>query len=168
MVLLLLVSRMRKYFLILLLFVILFASQTNMAVSEILPPLKQFNSGIAPQDVMCKENLELLVKFSDGRPICVKQTTKLKLIERRIAFIYEQHGGPQGNNEIKVTGHDAKLICDILKIPCPSNPSFSGVNLNEQIFVSYPLKGKIYDIVLNKTHACMTQPESKQTNCNVR
>lgn len=159
---------MRKYFVIIILFVILLVPQTNMASSEILAPLKQIKKGIAPQDVICSKNLELLIKFSDGNPICVKQTTKIKLIERNVAFVYAHHGGPLGHQKIKVGGGDAKTICNILKIPCPDNPSFSGVNLNEQTFVSYPLKGKIYDIILNKTHACITHPESKQTTCNVR
>lgn len=159
---------MRKYFIILLIFAILFTFQTNTISSEILSPLKQLNNGVAPQDVICKEDLELLIKFNDGHPICVKHATKLKLVERKLAFIYEQHGGPPGHNEINVTGDDAKVICSILKITCPNNPLFSGVKMNEQLFISYPLKGKIYDIVLNKTHVCVTYPESKQTACSVR
>jgi hypothetical protein len=45
-------------------------------------PLIQYESGIKIKDIQCKKSLELLVKSSDGYPICVKPETKGILIER--------------------------------------------------------------------------------------
>ncbi|MEX0862331.1 hypothetical protein [Nitrosopumilus sp.] len=44
-------------------------------------PLKQFESGILIDDIMCKESLILVTKY-DGSPTCVKPVTKQHLIER--------------------------------------------------------------------------------------
>jgi hypothetical protein len=50
---------------------------------EILPavlsPLKQIKSGIVPENVVCKEGLELVFKLN-GQPACVKTTSVQKLI----------------------------------------------------------------------------------------
>lgn len=51
-------------------------------VTQLLSPLKQFVMGINANEVVCKEGLELLLKKSDGSPLCVKPQTKEKLIER--------------------------------------------------------------------------------------
>lgn len=47
-----------------------------------LAPLKQIKSGIDPKDVDCKEGLLLLLKSSSGKPVCVTQSTLVKLIAR--------------------------------------------------------------------------------------
>ena len=47
-----------------------------------LPPLKQLQSGILPQNVSCKEGLELRFKINSLDPICVKSTSITKLVER--------------------------------------------------------------------------------------
>jgi hypothetical protein len=44
-------------------------------------PLKQFNSGIAANNVTCKQDLELIFKAEDGTPACVSQQTGIKLIQ---------------------------------------------------------------------------------------
>lgn len=44
-------------------------------------PLKQFKSGIPSQHVSCKDGLELLLKMSNGHPVCVKPSTKSKLLQ---------------------------------------------------------------------------------------
>jgi len=49
---------------------------------NILPPLKQFKSGILPKDVVCKTGLELVFKAKGNFPICVKPSTATKLVER--------------------------------------------------------------------------------------
>ncbi len=46
------------------------------------PALKQFKSGIAAEDVKCKQSFQLVIKARDGSPICVKPQTKAKLIQR--------------------------------------------------------------------------------------
>ena len=45
----------------------------------ILSPLKQIKSGIVPENVVCKEGLELVFKLN-GQPACVKTTSVQKLI----------------------------------------------------------------------------------------
>jgi hypothetical protein len=45
----------------------------------ILSPLKQIKSGIVPENVVCKEGLELVFKLN-GQPACVKTTSIQKLI----------------------------------------------------------------------------------------
>ena len=51
------------------------------SASSLPSPLKQFKSGIAVDEVQCKEVLGLMVKH-DGTPACVKFETILKLVER--------------------------------------------------------------------------------------
>jgi len=46
-----------------------------------IPPLKQIELGIKPDDVQCNSGMELLLKHS-GEPVCVKPETKQKLIQR--------------------------------------------------------------------------------------
>lgn len=54
----------------------------NPPYSYILPPSKQISFDISPSKIICKDNLELIFKFSDGSPACVESETKIKLIER--------------------------------------------------------------------------------------
>lgn len=44
----------------------------------ILSPLKQIKAGIAPENIVCKEGLELVFKL-DGQPACIKTTSIQKL-----------------------------------------------------------------------------------------
>ncbi len=44
-------------------------------------PAKQLESGIAPEDIVCKEGLELIFKH-DNSPACVKPATAERLIQR--------------------------------------------------------------------------------------
>ena len=46
-------------------------------------PLKQFNSGIAANDVKCEQGLQLVIKLEDGSPACVTSDTAQKLMEHR-------------------------------------------------------------------------------------
>ncbi|MCE9651489.1 MAG: hypothetical protein K8Q89_00255 [Nitrosarchaeum sp.] len=50
-----------------------------------LSPLKQIKSGIEPENILCRENLELIFKY-DNSSACVKSETKIKLIERGYAI----------------------------------------------------------------------------------
>lgn len=50
-------------------------------IEYVIPPLKQFKSGVPIFEIECKETL-LLIKKHDGTPICVTESTKLKLVER--------------------------------------------------------------------------------------
>jgi len=49
---------------------------------SILSPKKQLTLGYLPEDVICKEGLELIFKKSNDTPACVKPKTAEKLIER--------------------------------------------------------------------------------------
>ncbi len=45
----------------------------------VLSPLKQIKEGVVPENVVCKEGLELVFKLN-GQPACVKTTSIQKLI----------------------------------------------------------------------------------------
>src|SRR2546425_6122143 len=45
----------------------------------ILPPLKQFKSGVAPKDIKCNDDLQLIFKTEDNSPACVKTDTAFRL-----------------------------------------------------------------------------------------
>ena len=49
---------------------------------EILAPLKQMQSGVSAESVVCKDGLELIFKASDGSAACVTPSTVSKLLER--------------------------------------------------------------------------------------
>jgi hypothetical protein len=49
---------------------------------QLLSPLKQFKSGIPPEQVLCKEGLEIAIKKSNWQPLCLTPDTKEKLIQR--------------------------------------------------------------------------------------
>jgi len=50
-------------------------------------PRQQMANGVAPENVICKEGLELVIRISDGTAACVKQLTSLILAERGWGFI---------------------------------------------------------------------------------
>ena len=50
-------------------------------VKAISTPLKQMRDGISPDDIICKDGLELIFKNNDS-PACVKHETAIKLVER--------------------------------------------------------------------------------------
>ena len=54
----------------------------NISENNILPPLKQISEGNIPENVICKDNYELIFKSTDNSPACVKETTAVKLFER--------------------------------------------------------------------------------------
>ena len=71
-------------------------SDSNLNVSQIddihslspeSSPLKQVANGVLPEDVLCKEDLQLVFKTTDNSPACVKSDTAEKLIQRSWAKI---------------------------------------------------------------------------------
>jgi len=56
--------------------------QSGKPVLTTSPPLVQFKSGVTAKDVVCRQGLQLIFKFTDGTPACVKPQTQEKLIER--------------------------------------------------------------------------------------
>ena len=49
---------------------------------EEISPLQQIKLGIMPKEVLCKDTFQLLLKPSDGSPVCVTQDTFQKLVNR--------------------------------------------------------------------------------------
>jgi hypothetical protein len=91
---------------------------------KLLPPLKQFKSGVPVDEIQCKENLVLIQKY-DVSTACVTESTKLKLIERGWATTYPDT-------------YDTKTVFEIVK--------------DEKIFdVEYKIKGgSVEDMVYDK------------------
>ncbi len=55
-------------------------AETEDDLSDVVPsPLKQIKEGIAPENIVCKEGLELVFKLN-GQPACIKTTSVQKLI----------------------------------------------------------------------------------------
>ncbi len=48
----------------------------------LLPPLMLYRAGISSDDIVCRNNLELVLKQSNNSPACVTPNTKAKLVER--------------------------------------------------------------------------------------
>ncbi len=55
---------------------------------EISSPLKQFKSGIMPQDVKCEQGLQLVIKSEDHSPACVTTNTATALMKRGWSMTY--------------------------------------------------------------------------------
>lgn len=51
-------------------------------INSKMAPLKQHTNGVLPENILCKEGLELIFKSTNGFPACVQPESKLKLIER--------------------------------------------------------------------------------------
>lgn len=65
------------------------------------PPLKQIQDGIEPTNVTCTEGLELVLKFSNGNPACIKPTSADKLIERGWAIhVLPDYKQSENNNSV--------------------------------------------------------------------
>ena len=60
--------------------------------AQVLSPLKQLKSGIAPNDISCKTGLSLIFKAEDGSPACVTPTNAGILISRGWAKSQENGG----------------------------------------------------------------------------
>lgn len=50
--------------------------------SHRVPPIKQIQSGVLPQQVQCNGDLKLIFKPSNKSPVCVKQSTMETLVKR--------------------------------------------------------------------------------------
>ncbi|MBI5146081.1 MAG: hypothetical protein HZA84_02550 [Thaumarchaeota archaeon] len=139
-------------------------TQLNPYVSDTLvtSPLQQFKSGIPLDKIQCKDNLQLVIKTRDSSPACVKSGNKAKLIERKWATVIIHE-----SDQVKITGDDAWTICGALRIPCPSNPVFSGTKLDDNIIVKISGNGDPYEVRLNQTSVCVMLP-SEETECHGR
>lgn len=70
------------------------------------PPLKQIKAGVKPSKVTCAEELELVLKASNGKPACVNQSSVSKLIERgwAVHVLPDYKKSEQNNSVIFETG----------------------------------------------------------------
>src|SRR5574342_1072830 len=50
--------------------------------SHKVPPIKQIQSGVLPQQIACNGDLKLIFKASNKSPACVKQSTMETLVQR--------------------------------------------------------------------------------------
>ncbi|MDH2907301.1 MAG: hypothetical protein PXX83_04300 [Candidatus Nitrosotalea sp.] len=57
-------------------------SKIKLDETAVLSPLKQFKSGIAVNDVKCRQGLQLVIKAKDNSPACVKLDAAYMLIKR--------------------------------------------------------------------------------------
>ena len=62
-------------------------SPTPTLFEEDLAPRMQIFQGIAPVDVTCKTGFELIFKYSNGNPACVKPETAKKLVDSKWGII---------------------------------------------------------------------------------
>lgn len=51
-------------------------------INKILSPLKQFKSGVAANDIICRPDLQLLIQNQENLPICVKLASVPNLLHR--------------------------------------------------------------------------------------
>lgn len=58
----------------------------NVVNGKVTTPLKQIKNGINSLDIICKDGLELIFKFTDGDPKCVQSETAEKLLERKVVM----------------------------------------------------------------------------------
>ncbi len=73
-------------------------------IPSLLTPLKQFKSGIAANDVECKQGLERIIKAEDDSPACVKFSTAEMLI---------RHGWASSESGISSDGQRTYIIQDL-------------------------------------------------------
>jgi|CXWL01.1.fsa_nt_gi hypothetical protein len=118
-------------------------SSTGSSFEYIASPLKQFKSGIAPKDVVCKQGLELVMKKSNGQPICIKGTSVETLTLRN--YIPEYNGALGG--EIPSGSSNSGII----EIPNNSGILLEGLKITYKI--DEPIK---FTLVLKAGQKCST------------
>jgi hypothetical protein len=57
------------------------SEQKDSSTSFVMSPLKQFNSGIAANDVKCGQGFQLIIRSEGGFPACVKYSSVQKLVD---------------------------------------------------------------------------------------
>ncbi|MDH2907021.1 MAG: hypothetical protein PXX83_02880 [Candidatus Nitrosotalea sp.] len=76
-------------------------------------PLEQLRFGIDSHNVVCKQDLQLVIKSEDGSPACVKSDTVQKLMEKGWAFAgFIRGGGPVNSSTIQVKHADMIVVED--------------------------------------------------------
>lgn len=71
------------------------------AIAYFPAPLKQIRDGVNPSNVTCTEGFELVLKKSNGQPVCLKPISVAKLIDRGWAIhVLPDHTTENNNSEI--------------------------------------------------------------------
>jgi hypothetical protein len=93
-------------------------SATEQFSNDIKPlsPRAQFEKGVAAEDVVCKEDLELIIKAKNHSPACVKPETKQKLIQRGWTIEAKQEPESVDKNDFAIN-EENKVDLSNPKIP---------------------------------------------------
>jgi len=78
----------------------------------IISPLKQMQSGVLPKNIDCRNDLILLIKRSNGKAVCVKESTSYKLEKKGwgLAIFAENINPPINTPEKPTAGIDDVII----------------------------------------------------------
>lgn len=97
-------------------FGIIISNHAYALIKEI-PPLKQIQNGVLPENVRCSSNLILMQKISKNTVACVKPNTSLNLIERHwvriekeVIFLMEKTEYKMGENVTITMKNTGKTI----------------------------------------------------------
>ncbi|MDE1841916.1 MAG: hypothetical protein KGI09_08560, partial [Thaumarchaeota archaeon] len=92
-------------------------------------PLKQFKSGTAVNDVVCRADLKLVVRSEDGYPACVTPDTAQKLIKRGWAKDTNSSNLAEGSTSLPITTWGSQETFDHAK----SLPDMSWISLPTKV-----------------------------------
>ena len=87
--------------------VILASSPPSHGIAYFPSPLKQIQNGVDPANVTCTEGLELMLKFTNGKPVCIKHSSVEKLTERgwAIHVLPDYEKSENNNSEMLAMGN---------------------------------------------------------------
>lgn len=111
-------------------------SETSQMVPE-LSPNQQIKNGVSPLEVKCNEGLELVFKFNDKSPACVKKETALKISGRG-------WGSPHWNEEVIHLAQQESTLTRTLIVKVHDKYSFNlgqpSVSITERIVHPKPIE----------------------------
>jgi len=117
-------------------------------------PLEQLRFGIDSHNVVCKQNLQLVIKSEDGSPACVKSDTAQKLMEKgwvkeivSSTFITKIS---QTNNQVISIGNDTY---DTIEFQTMAGNTVSLDNVKFTYHGASPLNNNCYPDLANQTEA---------------
>jgi len=97
-------------------------------------PLKQWQLGVDSQDVICKNDLQLIIKARDDLPACVKNETIRKLVVRGWGIAENWIKLENFNDAIKYEINGGKML-SISAYSEYTNPSQPGETKNTMLFI---------------------------------
>jgi len=85
-------------------------------------PLQQIKNGVEPTNVICIDGMELVLKYTDGKPACVKSSSVSKLIERGWAIhVLPDYEKNENNNSIIFSVGKYNIETDTVEYHAKSN-----------------------------------------------